>query len=58
MQCVGVGIAQFVLDMLGVCFDGLATYAEFFRDLTGTMPRCEEREDLEKAIETKTVTSH
>src|SRR6059058_4157609 len=46
MQRLGIGEAEFQLDVLAVCLDCLATDAELLRDLTGAVPNrdaCEHR---------------
>ena len=50
MQRLGIGEAEFQLDVLAVCFDGLAADAKFFRDLTSTVSSRDEREDGHLAI--------
>ena len=50
MQCFGIRVAEFELDMLAVALDGFAANAKFFRDLTGAVSSRDECEHRHLAI--------
>ena len=50
MQCFGIGVAEFELDVLAVCLDGFWTDAKFFRDLSSAVSSRDEGEDRHLAI--------
>ena len=50
MQCFGIRVAEFELDMLAVALDGFAADAKFFRDLSNTVFGCDQRKHRHLAI--------